>query len=181
MRRGKYMTHNVSPAGEDTWWIDEIEVEVRGLLTTHHELETVAGTWGSFTFPALSGHAVFRTANNGRDLLMRKTSFWSGSHELLDGDVVLGSADRRGLFRRDIVVGFRGQTYQLEPAGWFTRDWRLLDGSGNLLLEVRPRGVFRRGAYLTLRGAVDAELIAFTYYLVYQRQQEEAAAAAAAA
>jgi hypothetical protein len=173
------MTHDVSPTGEDTWWIDEIEVEVWGLLTTHHELETVAGTWGRFTFPALSGHAVFQTAN-GRELQMRKTSFWSGSHELLDGDAVLGSADRRGLFRRDIVVRFRGEAYQLEPAGWLTRDWRLLDGSGNLLLEVRPRGVFRRGAYLTLRGAVAAELIAFTYYLVYQRQQEEAAAAAAA-
>jgi hypothetical protein len=41
--------------------------------------------------------------------------------------------------------------------------------------------VFKQGAILTITGNVDADLVAFAYYLVHVRQQEEAAGAAAAA
>ncbi len=47
-----------------------------------------------------------------------------------------------------------------------------------MLLEIRPRGIFRRGALLTILGTVDAALLVFTYYLVYTRWREDAAAAA---
>jgi hypothetical protein len=48
------------------------------------------------------------------------------------------------------------------------------------MLEIQPRGAFKQGAYLTITGAVDADLVAFVYYLVHMRQQEDAAASAAA-
>jgi hypothetical protein len=50
-----------------------------------------------------------------------------------------------------------------------------------ILLEVQPRGIFRRGAYLTILGPVEADLLAFVYYLVNVRWQEQTAAASAAA
>jgi hypothetical protein len=50
-----------------------------------------------------------------------------------------------------------------------------------ILVEVWPRGFFRRGAQLVVKGAVHADLLVFTYYLVNARWQEQAAAGGAAA
>jgi hypothetical protein len=103
------------------------------------------------------------------------------AHELVDGGIVRGRADRPGLFRRDIMIQFDGQEYSLEPEGSLSRGWFLFDAEGTRLLEIQPRGAFKQGAYLTITGAVDADLVAFVYYLVHMRQQEDAAASAAAA
>ena len=61
----------------------------------------------------------------------------------------------------------------------FSRGWYLTAGEGNTLLDIQTRGVFRQGAILTIRSAVNADLAIFAYYLVHVRQQEEAAAVAA--
>ena len=49
------------------------------------------------------------------------------------------------------------------------------------LLEIRPRGVFRRGASLAAMVPVDVGLLVFAYYLVHTRWREDATAAGAAA
>lgn len=159
---------------------DQIEVDVTGFFTTHHRFQTEAGSLGSFTFPAFSQDGVFRTAD-GRELLMHKTHWLGTAHELVEGDVVHGTADRPGCFRTDLAIWFRGREYRLEPAGTFSDGWYLLDAEGNILLELWPRGILKEGAYVTLRHVVAADLIAFAYYLVHVRKQETAAAAAAAA
>jgi hypothetical protein len=92
---------------------------------------------------------------------------------------VRGRGDRPGLFRRDLAIWFDGEEYALEPEGLLSRGWYLVDASGSRLLEIQPRGIFTQGAYLTITGAIDADLVAFAYYLVHMRQQEDAAAAAA--
>lgn len=163
-----------------TWILDEIEVDVSGFFTTHHCLQTEAGTLGKFTFPAFNRYGVYHAAD-GRELLMQKPHWLGSAHELVDGEVVRGTADRRGLFRRDIAIHFDGEEYTLEPQGFFSQGWCLVDAKGNRLLEIQPRGVFNQGAYLTPTGVVEADLIAFTYYVYYMRRQEETAAAAAAA
>jgi hypothetical protein len=164
--------------GQHTWTFDQIEVEVSGFFTTHHYFETAAGTFGEFTFPAFSQQGVFQTAD-GRELVMQKTSWLGSAHEVLDGGVVRGSADRRGLLSRDIIVQFDGREYILEPEGLFSQGWFLFDAEGSKLLEIQPRGIFKQGAYLFIRGVVGVDLIAFVYYLIHMRQQEDAAAAAA--
>jgi hypothetical protein len=40
--------------------------------------------------------------------------------------------------------------------------------------------VFKQGAYLTINGSINSDLVAFVYYLVHMRQQEDAAATTAA-
>jgi hypothetical protein len=165
---------------QTTWMLGEIEVEVTGLFTTHHHFQTEAGTVAEFTFPAFAQDAVYRTAE-GRELVMRKPRLLGTMHELLDGKVVRGTADRAGFFRRDLIIEFNGEEYWLEPEGAFKWGWFLVDASGRRLIEFQPRGVFKQGAHITITSVVYADLVAFAYYLVHVRKQEEAAAASAAA
>lgn len=165
---------------KEIWTLDEIEVDVSGFFTTHHYLESGAGSLGELTFPAFSQHGTYVT-HDGRELLMRKTHWLGTAHELVESEIVRGRADRPGLLRQDIAVQFDGRQYSLEPEGLLSWGWFLLDAEGNRLLEIQPRGVFRQGCYLTVTSAINADLVAFAYYLVYTRQQEDAAAAAAVA
>jgi len=164
----------------EVWASGEIEVVVSGFFTTHHSMQTAAGILGEFTLPAFSTSGVFRSPD-GRELVVQRTSWWRGWHELREDGVVLGTARPRGFWRRTMSVGFRGLVCELEPMGFWSRGWYLTDEAGTILLEVQPRGFFRRGAYLTIRGAVDADLLVFAYYLVNVRWQEQSAAASGAA
>ena len=164
---------------KEVWTLDEIDVEVSGLFTTHHHFQTRSGTLGNLKFPAFSQCAIYHTAD-GRELLMQKTHWLGTAHELVEGELVRGRGDRPGLFRRDIAIWFDGEEYSLEPEGFLSQDWYLVDASGSRLLEIQPHGVFRQGTCLTITGAIDADLVAFAYYLVHMRQQEDAAGAVAA-
>ena len=162
------------------WTAGELEVDVLGFFTTHHRIQTETGVLGECTFPAFSKGGIFRSAD-GRELVMGRTSWWRGWHELRENGIVVGTARPRGFWRRAMNVGFRGRVYGLEPAGFWSRGWYLTDEAGTILLEIRSRGFFRRGAYLTIRGQVHTDLLIFAYYLVNARWQEQSAAAGAAA
>jgi hypothetical protein len=159
--------------------VREIEVIATGFFTTHHTFQTEAGVLGKLTFPAFSQQGEFQTAG-GRRLLMQKTHWLGTAHELVEGHTVRGSADRPGLFRRDLLVQFDGADYSLQPAGLFSQDWVLYDAGGTPVLEIQPRGFWKQSTYLTIWSAIDADLVAFAYYLVYMRRQEDAAGVAAA-
>jgi len=170
--------------------IDNIEVTVSGLFTTHHEFEIEAGSWGEVTFPAFAQHGTFRSAarrsipsaaREGQELHMRKVHWLRSEHELTEGETVRGRADRRGLLHSEIDIVFDGQEYCLAPQGILSRAWFLADAQGSTLLEIQPHGVFRQGVTLTIEGPIPPELIVFAYYLVHERQQEEAAGVAAMA
>jgi hypothetical protein len=164
---------------DEFWKVSEIEVTVSGFFTTHHHFQTESGEWGEMTFPAFAQRAVFRTADD-RELEMGKTHWLGSAHELVEGDTVRAAADRPGLLHREMVIRFDGREYELVPEGLFKQGWFLVDQEGNTLLEIQPRGVFREGAFVTITGWVDADLVVFAYYLVHMRKQEDAAAAAAA-
>jgi hypothetical protein len=159
--------------------INQIEIDVTGAFTTHHFFRMQGDTLGELRIPAFSQQGTF--VGGGRELLMQRKSLLGSTHELIESATVRGTADRRALFSRDIVIQFDGQEYVLEPEGLFSRGWFLLDAEGATLLEIRPRGVFRQGAFVTIKGKIGADLIAFVYYLVHMRQQEDAAAVAATA
>ena len=163
---------------QDYWMFDEIEVTVSGCFTTHHYLNSKSGTYGEMTFPAFASSASFKDAS-GHHLTMQKTRWWGSQHELVEGDRVRGTADRAGVFNRDINVWSDGHGYVLRPEGVFKQGWFLEDGIGNLLLEMQPRGAFRQGAYLSIQAVVDAPLVIFAYYLAHMGQHEDAAAVAA--
>jgi hypothetical protein len=156
----------------------EICVDVSGFFTTHHYFQTEAGTLGELTFPAFSQQGVFQAAD-GSKLLMQKTHWLGTAHEIVEGESVRGTADRRSFFSRDIVLQLDGQDYVLLSEGLFKQGWFLVDAVGDTLIEIQPRGILKQGAYLTIWEAIDAVLVAFAYYLYYMRIQEDAAAVAA--
>ncbi|OQY20873.1 MAG: hypothetical protein B6I34_08195 [Anaerolineaceae bacterium 4572_32.1] len=69
---------------QEAWMINEIDVIVSGLFTTHHYLQTATEVLGELTLPAFSKSGVFRTAD-GRELMVGRTSWWRGWHELRAG------------------------------------------------------------------------------------------------
>jgi len=162
----------------ETWLLAEIEVEVTGFFTTHHYFQTEAGTLGELIFLAFSQQGTFQTTD-GRKLLMQKTHWLGSAHEVVEGEDVRGTADRRGLLSRDIALQFDGQDYTLQPEGLLRQGWFLVDAAGDTLIEIQPRGILKQGAHLTILEAVDADLVAFAYYLYCVRTQEDAAAVAA--
>ncbi len=165
---------------ESTVEIDQIEVTVSGLFRTQHHFETPAGSWGELSYAAVAERATFAGAD-GRELAMERTSWLRGKYDLREGGTVLASSWRRSAFRRVMDIEFHGQSFSLEPEGFVGRSWRLVDAAGMSLLGVSPRGLVRRGANLTINGPVAADLIVFTYYLVYTHQREEASHVAATA
>jgi hypothetical protein len=163
----------------EEWTASVVEVTVSGFFTSHHCLQTEEGVVGTLTTP-FSGAAVLRMAD-GRELTARRTNLWRGVYELQSGGVVLATTSTpRGLFRRDIAIRFDGVATTLRPVSFWSRAWQLDDEMGTPLLKVEPRGFFQRGAFITILNPVDADLLAFAYYLVNERRQQEAAAAAAA-
>ncbi len=154
-----------------------IEVEVTGFFTTHHRLQAGWGELAELTFPAFSQCATYQTLD-GRQVTMQKRHWLGTAYEIVDGGVVRGSADRPGLFRRDMAVQFDGRDYWLEPEGLLKQGWFLLDAERHVLLEIQPRGVFRQGACINVHSSIELDLVAFAYYLVNMRQQEDAAVAA---
>jgi hypothetical protein len=164
---------------QGVWAGDGVEVTVSGFFTTHHLVQTPTGILGEFTLSAFSTGGVFTTAD-GRELEMRKTNWWRGWHEMREDGVVVGTAHSQGFWQRTMSIGFRGATYELVPAGCWSRGWCLLDGTEATVIEVYPRGAFQRGAYLTVVEPVHVDLLAFAYYLVNVRWQDQSAAAVAA-
>ena len=158
---------------------EEIEALVSGAFTTHHQLWTETGTLGELTLPAFRATGVFRAAD-GREWAVRRTSWWRGQHEMRERGVLLGTAWPRGFFRREIALRFGAGEYLLRSTSFWGRSWCLADAVDGTLLEIRPRGVFRRGAYLSVLVPVDVPLLVFAYYLVHTRWQEESAAASSA-
>ncbi|OQY37371.1 MAG: hypothetical protein B6243_00730 [Anaerolineaceae bacterium 4572_5.2] len=157
---------------------DEIEVLVSGFFTTRHQLRANTEVIGELTLRGMKMLADFRSPD-GRELEIEKTNWWKSIYEMREGGAVKGIAYPRGLFNREFLLDMGERIYVLTPIGFGGRVWRLLDNVGTLLLEVRHRGAFRRGANLTIRGEIDFPLMLFAYYLVNARWQEQHAAAAA--
>lgn len=152
--------------------MDQLEVRVKGVFTSHHEFLSEAGQWGVLTMSAFSRRAVFETSD-GRELVARSTSWLRSRYEFSEAEQVRGTAQASSLLSRQLTVHFDGQEHRIVPEGLLRRGWTLTDAQGSTLLEIRPRGILRMGSYVTITGPVEADLIPFAYYLVYQRQQQE--------
>jgi hypothetical protein len=164
----------------ETWLADQVEVTVSGLFTTHHLLRTATGVLGALTLPVMRLKGVFRGAD-GRELVVKRTSWWRGTYKLHEDGDLLGTARPLGIFRRENTVTFDDQTYRLSAAGFWARIWHLKNDAGEVVVEVRPRGALRRGATLRIVRPVDLALLVFTYHLVNARWQEQTTAVSAAA
>lgn len=165
---------------EQEWAADRIEVAVSGCFTTRHELYAGEERLGELIIPTFARTSTFQGADGRRREIVH-TSFWRGTHEMSAGGQVLGRAEPRGFWHRELELQFEGQAYRLQSAGFFTRAWKLVAPDDTVLLQMKPQGAFRRGAYLEIYQELPVDLLVFTYYLVRQRWQTETAAAASAA
>jgi hypothetical protein len=69
---------------------------------------------------------------------------WLGSaHELIDSEMVCGTADRRSLFGRKIAIHYGAREFLLAPVGFLSQRF-----------------------FLGTTASVDLELLASAYYLV---------------
>jgi hypothetical protein len=159
------------------WVTDEIEVTVSGFWNTQHSLQAGPDLIGELTLPGFRRKGLLRLSD-GRELTVEHTSFWKGTHEMREGGVLLGTARTRGVFKRQVDVGFGERQYVLQPGSVWKRNWLLVDLEGTVLLEMRPRGAFRRGAFVAVLAEVGIDLLAFAYYLVHKSWEAESAAVA---
>ena len=157
-----------------------IEIETWGFFTTHHQMKASTRILGELTLPGFERGGVFRFAD-GRELVVEKTSWWKGWHELRENGIVVGSARPLGFWGQRIGVGFRGRLYELASAGFWSDGWDLLDESGATVVEIGRRGVFRREADLMVQEEILPDLLVFAYYLAHVRWQEQAAVVATTA
>lgn len=160
---------------------DEIEITVSGLFSTHHHFQAGSESWGEMTLAAFARGADWRSSD-GRTLCLEKKSWFGSEHVLTEGEdeTVRGTSRRRGFFDRGLDLELDGRSYSLEPAGFLSMDWRLLDAEDTPVLEIGPRGMLRQGAIVTALAAVPVDLVVFAYYLYYVQQTEAAAGVAAA-
>ena len=165
---------------QETWTADQIEVSVDGVFTTHHYMQSASGSLGELTMKTGGATGTF-VSTDGRELEIKRTSFWRGWFEMRDSGVVIGTASSQGFFRRTTTIDYRGVEHLLEPANAWARKWRLVDPMGSVLVEIEPRGAFKRGAFIRVLGEIELDLLAFCYYMVSMRWQEQAGAASAAA
>jgi hypothetical protein len=140
----------------------------------------MAGLLGELTLPAFARGGIFVFAG-GRELVVEKTSWWKGWHELRESGTVVGSARPLGFWGQRISVGYRGKMYELVKAGFWGDRWHLVDESGTILVEIWRQGFFRQEVSMTVHLEVQPDLLVFAYYLAHVRWQEQAAAAGAAA
>ena len=158
----------------------EMEVDTWGCFTTHHQMKTRTQILGELTLPAFDRGGTFLFAD-GRELVVGKTSWWKGWHELRENGIVVGSARPLGFWAQRIGVGFRGRMYELVSAGFWSDGWDLLDESGMKILEIRRRGFFRRMVDLLAHEEILPDLLVFAYYLAHVRWQEQTAVVATTA
>jgi len=164
----------------ETWLADRVQVTVSGCFTTHHLLQTANGVLGELTLPAFKRRGLFR-AVSGQELVVERTSWWPGTHELREDGVVLGTAAPQSLWRGTMRVGYGGLVYLLEAIDVWCRRWHLVDEAGIEFLEIQPRGIFGRGATLRILQPVDIGLLVFAYHLVNAGLKERTVAASAGA
>lgn len=110
---------------------------------------------------------------------MRQSRFWRREYEMRTEEGVVATARPQGFWRAPLDVLFQGQTYSLKPTGRWENRWRLLGPTGEVLVEVRRRGIRRSGPVLEMMGPISLALVAFTCYLILTRERERAAAASA--
>jgi hypothetical protein len=158
----------------------EVEVSVYGFFTTHHEMRTSSGKLGELILYPFSSGGTFHAAD-GHHIDIERTSFWGSSYQVRLGDSVLGSAHPRSIFRREVEIEYDEASYVLRPQGLFSRSWTFEDAAGGGLVDIAPRGIFRRGAWLTVLRELHIDLLAFVYFAVHTRWQQESSSAAVAA
>ena len=148
-----------------------------GLLSNGFELvedtgEVTASLDGSFW----SGEGT--VVVDGREWSMERR--FRGGVELLDGDQVVASARRQGFLSARWSVAYDDRVLTLAKAGLFGRTYSVDAEPGGSVGEVRPNGMFSRGAAVTLPPDMPAHIQVLVVALVMAEWRRSSSAASSA-
>lgn len=151
--------------------VDVVEVVETGFLKTEHVFRTFSEILGAFTLNAGKSSGSY-AGSDGSSLRFIKTNFWRSHYDFQQDGAVLGSAAPRGKLSRAFLIQFEEEIYGLFPGGKL-RSWVIKNNHDQVLCEFRPRGVFKRGAIITILSPMSFNLLLFSYCLVNKRWQEQ--------
>jgi len=157
---------------------DVIAVFESGVFKTEHVFGTNTDILGTLIMNAVKTKGTF-TATEDLNLDFEKTHFWKNLYELKQGGVVIANAAPRGTLSRVLILGIGEESYLLSPAKGFSRVWILRNARDHILCEIKPRGVFKRGALFKILNQLPITLLVFSYCLVSKSWQDQSAVAAA--
>ena len=99
-----------------------------------------------------------------------------GDVELVDGDEVVASARRQGILSTRWSVAYDGRVLSLAKAGMFTRAYSVDAEPGGPVGQVRPNGMFSRGADVSLPPEMPAHVQVLVVALVMAEWRRAASA-----
>jgi len=151
---------------------DLIEVLEKGTFNTEHTFMTSSGMLGVLNLKSGRTEGIFQGAD-GSNLLFKKTSFWKSNFDLRQGGMILSTAAPRGRLSRALRIDFDSMEYGLHPGGSKLRSWVIKDCQDQVICELDPRGLLKRGALIRIIQEVPLPLVVFAYCLVSRRWQEQ--------
>ena len=157
---------------------DVIAVFESGIFKTEHVFGTNTDLLGTLIMNSVKTKGTF-TGTEDLSLDFEKIHFWKNQFEIKQGGVVMGSAAPRGVLSRVFILGLGEESYLLSPGKGFSRVWTLRNARGQILCEIKPRGIFKRGAMFRILYQLPITLLVFSYCLVSKSWQDQSAAAAA--
>lgn len=146
-----------------------VTAETSGFFTRHHRLLADGQHVGELVVHWLAARALFTDAE-GRQLTMRRTSWWRREHELRDGNRLLATAVTRAL-RRNIEIMFDGEGFELRATNFWGSSWQLLDATGEPVLTLKRQQLGLR-AQIAVQAPAHSDLLAFAYYLLVTRWRD---------
>ena len=157
---------------------DVIAVFESGIFKTEHVFGTNTDLLGTLIMNSVKTKGTF-TGTEDLSLDFEKIHFWKNQYEIKHGGMVMGSAAPRGVLSRVFILSLGEESYLLSPGKGFSRVWTLRNARGQILCEIKPRGIFKRGAMFRILYQLPITLLVFSYCLVRKRWQDQSAAAAA--
>jgi hypothetical protein len=155
--------------------VNAIEITVSGSFKTDHRFSSADGVLGVLSLNGVKSEGRFR-GRDGSNLVLKKNNPWKFHYQLEDGSVILGTAQPLKTFSRRVLINYQGQSFELTPNGFLTRSWALQEPGKGMICEIKPRGMFKRGALQLIYSEVALNLLIFAYGLVVRRWQEESSA-----
>ena len=150
---------------------DLIEVIEKGGFKTNHTFQVTDEKLGVLELNGIKSAGVFK-AENGQELVCKKTSPWKSTYELSENGTQTGFASSRKTLGQDYLIQYQGEIFGLIPGGSRLRSWRVMNPSKQEICEYLPRGGFKRGAYVKIRADIPLGLLVFCYVLVSNRWME---------
>ena len=156
---------------------DLIEVRVAGFFKTKHTFHTLSQDLGTLLIKGGKSCGMFHGADN-ENYQIEQPSIWKKYYQIREENKVLGAAKPPGFFSRNFLINLEGTLFALTPEKFWSNKYYLIDVAGQIVASVLSRGVFKRGALVSVYQPIPLILLVLAYFLVTKSWHEQNTAAA---